>query len=91
MEVMCDEEFRDLAPQEIYAALLGRGEYLCSARTCILRADRCIRLLVRWSRAQPPHFVLVLMGGWRPSQHQRDSVVAGAAGQLAKPQNIVER
>lgn len=45
MEVLCDEEFRDLAPREIYAILLDRGEYLCSTRTMyrILSAHRAVR------------------------------------------------
>ena len=37
-------------------------------------ADRGIPLLVRWSRARPPHFVLVLRAGARDEYAFRDDL-----------------
>jgi putative transposase len=33
LDILHSEEFRDKAPQEVYAALLDQGQYLCSIRT----------------------------------------------------------
>ena len=45
LEVLRSEEFVDRAPREVYATLLGRGEYLCSPRTMyrILAENREVR------------------------------------------------
>ena len=43
--VLCSQEFLDRSPRAIYAALLDRGEYLCSIRTMyrILTERRAVR------------------------------------------------
>jgi putative transposase len=45
LDVLHSEEFMDKAPQEVYATLLDRGEYLCSARTMyrLLAANQEVR------------------------------------------------
>ncbi len=45
LDVLHSEEFRDQAPQEVYAALLDQGRYLCSIRTMyrILEANQEVR------------------------------------------------
>jgi putative transposase len=45
LDVLHDGRFVDKAPQEVYAALLDEGEYLCSARTMyrILEANNEVR------------------------------------------------
>jgi len=45
LEVLCGEEFADRSPREVYAALLSRGEYLCSIRTMyrILWESKAVR------------------------------------------------
>jgi putative transposase len=45
LDVLHSEEFRDKAPQEVYAALLDQGRYLCSIRTMyrILEANQEVR------------------------------------------------
>ncbi len=42
LEVLHSEEFVDKAPQEVYAAFLDQGRYLCSVRTMyrILEANQ---------------------------------------------------
>jgi len=45
LDVLHSEEFQDKAPQEVYAALLDRGQYLCSVRTMyrLLEANQEVR------------------------------------------------
>ena len=45
LDVLHSEEFMDQAPQEVYAALLDQGRYLCSIRTMyrILEANQEVR------------------------------------------------
>jgi putative transposase len=45
LNVLHSEEFLDKAPQEVYAALLDRGQYLCSIRTMyrLLEANQEVR------------------------------------------------
>jgi putative transposase len=45
LDVLHSEEFMDKAPQEVYAALLDRGQYLCSIRTMyrLLEANQEVR------------------------------------------------
>jgi putative transposase len=45
LDVLHSEEFRDQAPQEVYAALLDQGRYLCSIRTMyrLLEANQEVR------------------------------------------------
>ncbi len=45
LDVLHSEEFRDKPPQEVYAALLDQGRYLCSIRTMyrILEANQEVR------------------------------------------------
>ena len=45
LDVLHSEEFMDKAPQEVYAALLDQGRYLCSVRTMyrLLEANHEVR------------------------------------------------
>jgi putative transposase len=45
LDVLHSEEFKDQAPQEVYAALLDQGQYLCSIRTMyrLLEANQEVR------------------------------------------------
>jgi len=45
LQVLRSEEYRDQAPREVYAALLDKGQYLCSIRTMyrLLEANQEVR------------------------------------------------
>lgn len=58
---LCSLEFHDLAPPQVHAALLQRGEYLCSTRTMyrILHENKAVRER-RGVRVHPKNAVPVL-------------------------------
>jgi putative transposase len=56
LAVLCNDEFVDRSPRQVYATLLERGEYLCSVRTMyrILAERRTVRERRR-VRSHPKH------------------------------------
>jgi putative transposase len=51
LHVLNSEEYRDLAPGEIFASLLDLGRYLCSERTMYRILERYGQNTVRWQAA----------------------------------------
>lgn len=57
LKVLHGESFQDKAPQEVYAALLDQGQYLCSTRTMYrILADEHGDVKERRRQVQRPHY-----------------------------------
>jgi len=67
MKTLCSDEFVDRSPRAVYAILLERGEYLCSARTMyrIMAEQRAVR--ERRSQRKHPEYTVPICCARKPN------------------------
>jgi transposase InsO family protein len=67
VETLNSEQFRDVAPGEVYATLLDMGRYLCSERTMYRILERRGQNTVRW-QSSPRSYAAPELLATRPNQ-----------------------
>jgi len=67
LDTLKAEEFRDMAPAEVYATLLDMGNYLCSERTMYRILQRFGQSTVRYQTA-PRSYAAPELLATRPNQ-----------------------
>ena len=68
LAILNDERFADLAPAEVYAALLDEGKYLCSMRTMYRILQEHGEVKERRRQLQHPHYQAPELLATKPNQ-----------------------